>query len=1067
MKGGSFSTSSKHSPAQVPGTRGRRWTQALLLPLAIAALFSLAPRADAYEQYSLSRNAGNCADCHGNFGTSPYLSFKDGTSWGNSLHFGHWGMVSNDCNACHQPPTGTPRFPVFLDLSAGGTGFEAISCMGCHGRNEDIGGDEISQGRGRGLRQHHENAGITSCGDCHSDSDGPPGVGEEVPPPYYFTPDTAHSSKPTDACDANGSESVFGATGLDNDGDILEDADDADCAGNMPPTADADGPYSGTVGAAVAFDGSGSADPDGTVVAYDWDFGDGGTGTGVNPTHSYATDGVFTVTLTVSDDGGLTDSDTTSATITFGLLAPTADPDGPYSGTVGSAVAFDGSGSSDDSAIVAYDWDFGDGGTGTGVSPNHTYATAGLFNVTLTVTDDDGLTDSAATNATIEAAPLPPTADPDGPYSGTVGTAVVFDGSGSADPDGSIVTYAWDFGDGGTGTGVSPSHTYVVAGSYAVSLTVTDDDGLSDTAATTANIAETPMEPPVADPNGPYSGTPGSAVVFDGSGSVDPDGSIVAYDWDFGDGGTGTGVSPSHTYAAAGVYTVSLTVTDDDGQTDTAATTANIAETPMEPPVADPNGPYSGTVGTAVVFDGSGSADPDGSIVTYAWDFGDGGTGTGVSPSHTYAAAGVYTVSLTVTDDDGLSDTAATTANIAEAPMEPPVADPNGPYSGTPGSAVAFDGSGSFDPDGTILTYAWDFGDGNTGMGESPSHTYAAAGSYTVSLTVTDDDGQTDTATTTAEIAEIPLEPPVADPNGPYSGTVGTAVTFDGTGSVDPDGSIVAYDWDFGDGNTGTGATPTHSYATDAVFTVMLRVTDDDGLTDTAATTATIGLGPLPPVADPNGPYSGTVGSPVQFDGTGSSDPNGDGTIVAYDWDFGDGGSGTGPTPSYAYAAPGLYSVTLTVTDDGGLSDSASTTADISDDGFLEVDALVPGAINPGNRGVTPIKFLADMPLNIKSVVCGPADAEPERLNRADVNGDDLKDVVGLFKTRDLGIACGDQTLMCTGVLAGGMPFLATSSPFRTVGGACKLSKLSAKKGQTLDMSESSPSARGRDKKRR
>jgi len=107
-------------------------------------------------------------------------------------------------------------------------------------------------------------------------------------------------------------------------------------------------------------------------------------------------------------------------------------------------------------------------------------------------------------------------------------------------------------------------------------------------------------EPPVADPNGPYSGTVGSPVSFDGSGSSDPDGTIVAYDWDFGDGNTGAGVKPSHRYVAAGTYTVSLTVTDNDGASDTATSTATIDPVANEPPVADPDGPCSGPVGSPV-----------------------------------------------------------------------------------------------------------------------------------------------------------------------------------------------------------------------------------------------------------------------------------------------------------------------------------------------------------------------------------------------------------------------------------------------------------------------------------
>jgi PKD repeat protein len=201
-------------------------------------------------------------------------------------------------------------------------------------------------------------------------------------------------------------------------------------------------------------------------------------------------------------------------------------------------------------------------------------------------------------------------------------------------------------------------------------------------------------------------------------------------------------------------------------------------------PTADPNGPYTGTVGLPVTFDGSGSNDPDGTIVSYDWDFGDGNTGTGVSPAHTYAAAGTFTVTLTVTDDGGATDSATTTASIEAANLTP-TADPNGPYTGTVGLPVTFDGSGSNDPDGTIVSYMWNFGDGNTGMGVNPAHTYADAVIYTVTLTVTDDGGATDSAMTTATISDVPNIPPVADANGPYTGTVGSPVAFDGSGSSD------------------------------------------------------------------------------------------------------------------------------------------------------------------------------------------------------------------------------------------------------------------------------------------
>jgi PKD repeat protein len=168
-----------------------------------------------------------------------------------------------------------------------------------------------------------------------------------------------------------------------------------------------------------------------------------------------------------------------------------------------------------------------------------------------------------------------------------------------------------------------------------------------------------------------------------------------------------------------------------------------------------------------------------------------------------------------------------------------PIADVNNPYKGIANEPVAFDGTGSSDPDGTIVAYDWDFGDGNTGSGESPTHTYTEDGTYNVTLTVTDDMGATDSAGTTVTI-EPGNQMPIANVNNPYKGIVNVPVKFDGSGSSDPDGNIVAYDWNFGDGSSGSGAMPTHTYTVDGTYQVTLTVTDDMGAIDSVTTSATI-----------------------------------------------------------------------------------------------------------------------------------------------------------------------------------------------------------------------------------
>ena len=225
---------------------------------------------------------------------------------------------------------------------------------------------------------------------------------------------------------------------------------------------------------------------------------------------------------------------------------------------------------------------------------------------------------------------------------------------------------------------------------------------------------------------------------------------------------------------------------------------------------------------------------------------------------------------ITEIDADTLPASASSTPASCGAAQPPaadtsPVADADGPYSGTVNVPVQFDGSFSSD-DGTIVSFEWDFGDGNTATGEAPTHTYAADGTYTVTLTVTDDTGATDTDTTDATVG-VGNQPPIADANGGVSGTVNVPVQFDGSFSSD-DGTIVSYEWNFGDGNTGTGAMPTHTYAMDGTFNVMLTVMDDTGATDSDGATATIGL-----VAQPPG-STGPDNDGVDGDGDAKEDDN-------------------------------------------------------------------------------------------------------------------------------------------------------------------------------------------------
>jgi PKD repeat protein len=160
-----------------------------------------------------------------------------------------------------------------------------------------------------------------------------------------------------------------------------------------------------------------------------------------------------------------------------------------------------------------------------------------------------------------------------------------------------------------------------------------------------------------------------------------------------------------------------------------------------------------------IEFDGSGSSAPGGTIISYAWDFGDGATGTGTKPAHVYAAGDVYIITLTVTDDDGYSSTCMTTA-IAYSEEGFPHCDAGGPYSGAINQMIQFDGTRSNVPEGGhIMVYAWDFGDGTTATGAIPQHAYASAASYTVTLIVYDGAQRKSACTSYADISPLAVEP--------------------------------------------------------------------------------------------------------------------------------------------------------------------------------------------------------------------------------------------------------------------------------------------------------------------
>ncbi|MCW3985053.1 MAG: PKD domain-containing protein, partial [Candidatus Bathyarchaeota archaeon] len=665
----------------------------------------------------------------------------------------------------------------------------------------------------------------------------------------------------------------------------------------------------------IYFDASASYDPDGTIASYFWDFGDGSNATGVIVEHAYADDGTYTVTLTVTDDDEATDTTMSTKTVLnrYPIASFTESAETVYTGET---ITFNASDSYDpDGTITSYFWDFGDGTNATGVTVEHTYATNGTFIVTLTVTDDDGASDSASSIKTILMNETPVALFTESAETVYTGDAITFNASDSYDPDGTIVSYEWNFGDGANATGVIVEHTYMDDGVYTVTLTVTDDKDATDTTTSTKTVLNSP---PVASfTESAETVYTNDAIAFNASESYDSDGNIVSYFWDFGDGTNTTGAIVEHSYVDDGNYTVTLTVTDDDGATDsTSATKTVLNRAPVASFTESAETVYTGE---AITFNASDSYDPDGVIVSYFWDFSDGTNATGAIVEHTYADDGNYTVTLTVTDDDGATASTSATKTVLNSP---PVAFfTESAETAYTSETITFNASGSYDSDGTIVSYFWDFGDGMNATGVVVEYAYAQDGNYTVTLTVTDNDGATNTATSTKTVLN---RPPVAIfTESAETVLTGETIYFNASQSYDLDGWIVSYFWDFGDGTNATGVVVEHTYSDNGVYTVTLTVTDDDN--DTATTTATKTVLNRPPVASftesAETMYTGEI---IYFSASGSYDA--DGTIVSYFWDFGDGSNATGVTTQHAYADDGNYTITLTVTDDDGVSSSTSAT---------------------------------------------------------------------------------------------------------------------------------------------
>jgi len=588
----------------------------------------------------------------------------------------------------------------------------------------------------------------------------------------------------------------------------------------------------------VKVNGSGSYDLSGTITSYSWQQLSGpAPATIVNPNVDSTLitgldSGTYVFQLTVTDNFGAVGTSTTTITVgTVGYdhIPPVANagPDVSINLPVDS-VRLNGSSSSDtDGTITTYSWSKISGpsqytiSNASVVNPTISNLYKGTYLFSLTVTDNFGAIGIDTVVLFVTATPpIPPVAaaGPDTTLTPPINFTTL-NGSGSYDRDTTIVGYSWNEVSGpgaytiNNSTLVNPQISNLIAGTYIIELDVTDANGLvgKDTVTVTVKAHLPPVS--VAGNNASLT-LPVNTLQLNGGGSSDPDGTIVSYLWSEVSGPAPLTISdsalvnPTISNLIAGVYVVNLTVTDNLGATGTSTVTITVNSAPHVPPVANAGPDQTIILPTnSTVLNGSASTDPDGYIIAYAWRQLTGPSTSvlsqpdSVSTTVSGLVAGTYSFELAVTDDSLATsrDTVLVTAKV----HLPPIAVAGGNVKLVlPVNTVQLNGSGSSDPDGTIVSYLWAEVSGPASLTISdsalvnPVVSNLIAGVYVISLTVTDNFGATGVSTDTITVTAAPHIPPVANA-GPDQTIIlpANSAVLNGSASTDPDGYIIAYAW--------------------------------------------------------------------------------------------------------------------------------------------------------------------------------------------------------------------------------------------------------------------------------
>lgn len=630
-----------------------------------------------------------------------------------------------------------------------------------------------------------------------------------------------------------------------------------------------------------------------TAISAFWDFGDGTTSTQINAVKTFTSPGIYNVTL-YNTYARCSDSITKQITV---LPTPAVDftADKQYTCKGPFTVTF-----SDASPnAVAWLWNFGDGNTSTLQNPAHTYNANGQYNVTLRITTSFGCEATIIKNQFIRIE-KPVVNISNIPNGGCI--PFTFEPVHNVTTIDPVVSYFWDFGhNGATSTASAPSYVYTDSGTFTIKLRITTAGGCTDSVVAFNAIRTGPL--PFVD----FKVDTTTACAFGAVKFFDLSHPADRWYWEFGDGDTSTLKNPQHAYADTGTYTITLSAYN-NGCPGTVSKNQLIK---VRPPVANFKDSVNCANKFSVFFTDKSVVNPVYGPVTYLWKFGDPAntTSTLASPTFTYPALGNYNVSLTVTNGS-CSHTAFKQVRLV-AELANFVADD---VTACKNQAITLNATTS-NP-ANIMQYEWLVNGGLIARGSDRSVqvSFPNAGSYSVTLTITDNNGCVDTKTVANYIV-------VAGPTASFNaidtgGCRNTRIGFSDLST--PAGTITQWKWDFGDNTSQTFTAPpfNHVYTDTGWFSVKLTVTDNQGCTDVITRDNLVRITrPKAYFSVPSTKFC--PGGELQF--TDSSQ----GYITGYQWNFGDGGTSTLQNPLHIYTgADNLYTVRLIVTDTTGCTDT-------------------------------------------------------------------------------------------------------------------------------------------------